>query len=99
MVVATAPAPPSRCDPARGDARPESRGASVSGVALGDAGSRGPGGGDGQGPAAAAAQEDARPPGWRQRRSDGQVTGSCPHNRVGGTPGEGNEKGWNWGWG
>lgn len=43
MVVATAPAPPSRCDPARGDARPESRGASVSGVALGDASSRGPG--------------------------------------------------------
>lgn len=43
MAVATAPAPPSRCDPARGDARPESRGASVSAVALGDAGSRGPG--------------------------------------------------------
>lgn len=78
----------------------ESRGTSVSGVALGDAGSRGRGwGGDGQGPAASAAQEDAGPPGSWQRRSGGQVTGSCPRNRVGGAPGEGNEKGWDWGWG
>lgn len=85
-MAATAPAPPSLCGPARGGAGPQSRGASVSRVALGDAGDRGPGEVTGGARAAAAAREDAA-------RSVGQVTGSCPRNGGRAARAEGGKRG------